>query len=293
MSSEDSKQECRTNIGELLEKPYNMIGDYYALNQYRKGVLGMSVYSMYFSPTGGTKKVMDILTKGLSMDGQIDFSVADADYSAYSFTKEDVCLIGVPSFGGRVPAIVLKRMKQMRVNGTMAVLVVVFGNRAYDDTLLELKNEASACGYTVGPAVAAVAEHSIMHQYGKGRPDAQDEIELRQFSGKIAELITNRKDGKDIAVPGNLQYREYNGVLFKPRADKACTKCGVCAAKCPVHAIPQDNPASLDEEKCISCMRCIAVCPQNARKLNKVVLFAASRAMKKAFADRKQNELYL
>ena len=253
----------------------------------------MSVYSMYFSPTGGTKKVMDILTEGLSIDRQIDLSAGDADYSAYSFTEEDVCLIGVPSFGGRVPTIVLERMRQMRANGAMAVLVVVFGNRAYDDTLLELKTEASACGYMVGAAIAAVAEHSIMRQYGKGRPDAQDETELRQFSKDIAELIANRKDAKDFIVPGNSQYREYSGVPFKPKADKDCTKCGQCAEKCPVQAIPRDNPASLDEEKCISCMRCITVCPQNARKLNKAVLFAASQAMKKAFADRKQNELYL
>jgi len=253
----------------------------------------MSVYSMYFSPTGGTKKVMDILTEGLSVDSRIDLSAADADYSTYSFTNEDVCLIGVPSFGGRVPSIALERMRKMRANGAMAVLLVVFGNRAYDDTLLELKNEASACGYTVGAAVAAVAEHSIMRQYGVGRPDAQDEAELRQYSKEIEELITNRKNVKDFTVPGNSQYRDYSGVPFKPKADKSCTKCGLCAEKCPVQAIPHDDPASLDKEKCISCMRCITICPQNARKLNKTVLFAASQAMKKAFEGRKQNELYL
>lgn len=253
----------------------------------------MSVYSMYFSPTGGTKRVMDILTEGLSIDSRIDLSIADADYSAYSFRPEDVCLIGAPSFGGRVPAIALERMRQMRTNGAMAVLVVVFGNRAYDDTLLELKNEASACGFTIGAAVTAVAEHSIMRQYGEGRPDAQDEAELRQFSKEIAGLIANRENAKDFTVPGNPTYTKYDGVPFKPKADKACTKCGVCAEKCPVQAIPQDDPASLNGEKCISCMRCIAVCPQNARKLNKAVLFAASQAMKKAFAGRKLNELYL
>jgi len=229
----------------------------------------MSVYSMYFSPTGGVKKVMDILTEGLSVDRQIDLSAADVDYSAYSFTEEDVCLIGVPSFGGRVPTIVLERLRQMRANGAMAVLVVVFGNRAYDDTLLELKTEAIACGYMVGAAVAAVAEHSIMRQYGEGRPDAQDEAELRQFSKEIAELITNRKSVKDFAVPGSSQYREYGGVPFKPNADKSCTKCGLCAEKCPVQAIPHDNPASLDKEKCISCLRCITICHRTPENLTR------------------------
>lgn len=253
----------------------------------------MNVYSIYFSPTGGTKRVMDILTQGLPLESQIDLSAAGEDYSAYSFAGEDVCLIGVPSFGGRVPFIALERLRQMRANGAAAILVVVFGNRAYDDTLLELKNEASYCGYTVGAAVAAVAEHSIMRQYGEGRPDAQDEIELREFSKEIAELISDRKKVKAFAVPGNPKYREYKGVPFKPKAGKTCTKCGVCAEKCPVAAIPKENPSSLDEKKCVSCMRCTTVCPHNARKLNKAVLFAASQAMKKVFAGRKQNELYL
>ena len=48
-----------------------------------------------------------------------------------------------------------------------------------------------------------------------------------------------------------------------------------------------------DTEKCISCMRCVAICPKKARKLNKVLLFAASQKMKKACGGRKKNELFL
>lgn len=252
----------------------------------------MSIYSVYFSPTGGTKRVMDILTEGLSVDSQIDLSAPKADYSAYSFTEGDVCLIGAPSYGGRVPSIVLERMRKMQANGAMAIPVVVYGNRAYDDTLLELKNEARACGYKVVAAVAAVAEHSIMRQYAEGRPDADDKTELRQFSEKITRAIASGHI-KDFTVPGNSQYKKYHDVPFKPKANKDCSKCGTCAEKCPVQAIPQDNPASPDKGKCISCMRCIAVCPQKARKLNKVILFAAGQALKGALSGRKQNELYL
>ena len=56
--------------------------------------------------------------------------------------------------------------------------------------------------------------------------------------------------------------------LMKPQADDTCLKCGTCAAKCPVQAIPPQRPWETDGEKCISCMRCLAICPAHARKLD-------------------------
>jgi ferredoxin len=255
----------------------------------------MSVYSLYFSPTGGTKKVLDILTDELSVDVQIDLSERGDDYGAYHFDKEDVCIIGVPSFGGRVPGVALERMKQMQVEGALAVVLVVFGNRAYDDTLLELKNEANACGFTVAAAIAAVAEHSIMRQFGEGRPDNNDEEILRNYANALKELIAHKEKARDFQVPGNKPYKAYGGVPLKPKANKSCIRCGRCSEKCPVGAIPGDNPSSLNGSKCVSCMRCIAICPQHARKLKKVVLFVISQIIniKKAFVSRKANELYL
>jgi ferredoxin len=252
----------------------------------------MGVYSLYFSPTGGTKRVMDILMEEFSVDAQVDLSERDVDYGAYHFGRDDVCLIGVPTFGGRVPAIALERIKQMRVNGALAVVVAVFGNRAYDDALLELKNKAISCGFTVEAAIAAVAEHSILRQFGNGRPDTKDKKELRGYANRIKELIAYRENAKDFPVPGNQPYKEYGGVPIKPKANKLCIQCGLCAAKCPVGAISADNLASLDKSRCISCMCCIAVCPKHARRLNKVAVFVVSQVMKKACSNRKENELY-
>lgn len=254
----------------------------------------MSIYSLRFSPTGGTKKVMDILTEQLSIDKHIDLADPDANYETYRFSEEDICLIGVPSYGGRVPALALEHMRQMKVRGTLAILVVVFGNRAYDDTLLELKDEAEALGFTTGAAIAAVAEHSIFRQFGTGRPDKEDEKELSSYAQEIGKVIASRENIKGFVVPGNKPYKKYDGVPMKPKADKSCTKCGTCAALCPTGAISKEDPSSAPEEDtCISCMRCIAVCPENARNLNKAVLFAASKALKKACSDRKENELHL
>ncbi|MGN0332721.1 MAG: EFR1 family ferrodoxin [Lachnospiraceae bacterium] len=265
----------------------------------------MSLYSIYFSPTGGTKKVMDILSdewKENELVEEIDLSNADCDFSEYTMTKEDVCLFGVPSFGGRVPEVILNRIAQMKNEGAMAIPVIVYGNRAYDDTMFELKEGLESNSFHVKAAIAAVAEHSIMHQFAKGRPDKKDETELREFVRKIKETLKAEKislaegsmqERKKLLVPGKKPYREYNGVPFKPKANRKCVKCGICVEKCPVQAIPKENPVSVDEQKCISCMRCIQICPHKARRLNKIMLFMASQGMKKVCSGRKPNELYL
>ena len=60
-------------------------------------------------------------------------------------------------------------------------------------------------------AVSAVAEHSIMHQFARKRPDAKDKKELKEFAQKIIHKIKSG-DEKEISVPGNKPYRKYNGV---------------------------------------------------------------------------------
>lgn len=254
----------------------------------------MKLHNIYFSPTGGTKRVMELLGSELATGWRkVDLSKYGKDYSKYCYDADDVCLIGVPAFGGRVPDVALKNLRQMKPNHARAVLVVTYGNRAYDDTLLELKNETETMGFEVIGAVAAVTEHSIMHQYGTGRPDADDREELRTFAKHIRRRLEREEKFTDIAVPGNEPYREYHGVPLKPKAGNACNNCGTCAALCPVGAISEENSSETDSEKCISCMRCIAVCPSKARSLNKIMLIAASQKLKKACAQRKNNQIFL
>ena len=193
----------------------------------------------------------------------------------------------MPYFGGRAPAVALQRLKKIAGNGAKCTLVCVYGNRAYEDTLVEMEDAAKESGFRVVAAVAAVAEHSIMPRYAAGRPDASDKKQLEQFAEQIAG-----KTEAVVSIPGNRPYKKAGGAGLVPKAGKSCTKCGLCAESCPVQAI---DPASFtaDAKKCISCMRCVKQCPEKARKVNGAMVSIAAMAMKKACSVRKENELFL
>lgn len=249
----------------------------------------MKVFEFCFSPTGGTKKVADILMEPWTCEKRF-VDLLHEPIIMESITKQDICMFAVPSFGGRVPAIAIERIKMMQGNGAMAILVAVYGNRAYEDTLIELKDTIEAAGFVAKAAIAAVAQHSIFHQFASERPDEQDRKELQAFAEMIRTKIVT---AGPLEVPGNHPYREFSGVPLKPKAGKACMSCGICAKECPAGAISLQDPKKTDKTKCISCMRCIAVCPSHARSNNALLIKAAGKKMEKNCTSRKENILFI
>ncbi len=254
----------------------------------------MNCYEIYFSPTGGTQKVAHILAKGMGTKfTEIDMIKYPDKLQQLKLTEEDLCLIAVPSFGGRVPSAAAEELKKAKGCGAKAVLAAVYGNRAIDDTLAELQDIVEEAGFTCIAGIEAVAEHSLMRQFGAGRPDGADERELTDFAAKIKAGMEGNGTGNKLKLPGNRPYRVYNGVPLKPEAKGKCVACGLCAKECPAGAIPGDHPRSTDREKCISCMHCVRVCPRKARSCSRLLGFMAGQKLKKHCVGRKENRLYL
>ena len=256
----------------------------------------MKIFEIIFSPTGGTKKVADIICHALDENIEnieiVDLMKTDDDFSSVHITEDDLCVIAVPAYGGRVPTPAVSHIDTLRGNGAKAILVAVFGNRVIDETLLELQDVTTAAGFKPIAAIEAVAEHSLARVHGAGRPDTDDEKDLETFAKQIFEKL-DVLDGTALTVPGVRPFKEFKGSSAKPSVKKFCTSCGLCATQCPVKAIPKDAPDITDKNLCISCMRCVTVCPNQARYVPDEITETITKFLAPLCAERKPNKLYM
>lgn len=242
----------------------------------------------HFSPTGGTKKVADAIAAGFGTPVvEMDLTKADA---AVQLDENDALMTVLPVYAGRVPQISLERLSALKANGQKAVAVVVYGNREYDDALLETKNALDAGGFQVIAAAAFIAEHSIVRSIAAGRPDAEDEALCRQFATDVMAKLENLTP---VNVPGNDPYVELKPSAFHPAADENCVQCGVCAGQCPVGAIPLAESHKTDPDLCINCMRCVAVCSQQCRALPAPFVAGATKMLSEKAAGYKKPVVFL
>ena len=223
---------------------------------------------IYFSPNGTTKKVIDAITDGMNFQKlkQVNL-IKKSNIKKHIFTDNDVVIIGIPVYSGRIPLTVINRLKNFRANNTKTILVVVYGNRHYDDALLELKDLVIELGFSPIAAAAFIGEHSFSspkYPIAEGRPNSTD-LKLAKDFGK--QIMTNFENRNKIKVPGNYPYKERSEKLkVKPKIDiDLCDFCGMCEKVCPVDAISIfKDRVDIDEDLCIYCHVCVRICPQKA-----------------------------
>jgi ferredoxin len=250
---------------------------------------------VYFSATYTTEKVVKLIAKEFKekiTDYDITQFVPESDLN---MEKNDLLIVGVPVYAGRVPSGAVNALNKFKGNKTPAIITCVYGNRDYDDALLELKDIVQKNNFRIISAGAFIAQHSIFPEAGYNRPDENDIQIIKNFANKSSELLSSLSDIdslQDIEVKGNRPYKIPGNIPLKPRGNRKCNKCGTCVKLCPVTAIEADSPRKTNKEKCISCGRCIVVCPQKARYFGGLLYKIAGRKFIKTYSVRKEPEVY-
>lgn len=261
-----------------------------------------SVELIYFSPTGTTRKVMEAIAEGTTgVTERIDLTPPSSGLGQPIEMSGDLTIIGSPVYGGRIPAAMVSRFHRIRGNNTPAVIVVLYGNRAYEDALLELKDLAVESGFRPIAAGAFIGEHSYSTSsmpVAAGRPDADDLMIAKEFGRGVREKMINMHAGSESKlprVPGNSPYKERKLLAnISPVTDgAACAKCGTCVAVCPTAAIVIAETTATDPAFCLRCCACIKNCPAGARKMEDQQIRQLTKWLTDNCRDRKEPETYL
>ncbi|WP_203545022.1 EFR1 family ferrodoxin [Desulfovibrio sp. JC010] len=256
----------------------------------------------YFSPTGTTAKVIHEIARGMTPESPetLDLTSPQARTETLCSSAKELLILAVPVYMGRIPAI-LDGLNQLRLERTPVVCVVVYGNRAYEDALLELGAAVKKRGGIPVAGAAFIGEHSFSSPElptAHARPDAQDLKQAYDFGCQIKaklEQLSDNLEKQQVEFPGN---RPYGGLtklwdVDFISVDEKCTQCGLCAEICPANAISTEKSSSIDIVKCISCCACIKKCPANARSIKPGPVQDAAHRLNSLFNARKEPEIFI
>ncbi len=267
---------------------------------------------IYFSPTGTTETIIKGISQGLTTE-RVDFVNITKQQNRKDVPQKvngDLVILGTPVYYGRVPEIVAAYLSTLEADKTPIVLTVVYGNRAYEDSLRELNDIAVSKNFIPLAGGVFVAEHSYSssdYPIAKGRPDNADLQKSKEFGEAIQDKINSLKSLDELPrleipgespyiVPDNLHMIEKarTFVDLTPVTDtQKCTQCGDCAEACPTEAISHEDFSQTDKWKCIICYACIKSCPEDARQMKDPNFQAAVQMLHQNCQIRKEPEWYL
>lgn len=251
-----------------------------------------SVTAVFFSPTGGSRRSVISMAEALSGGtcASIDLTPVQTP-PAQQFGKDDFVVFGVPCYKGRVPVLAVQRLSALRGTETPCIITVTYGNRDYDDALLELYDLVTAQGFRPEGAAALVGRHTF-GEIQTSRPDSNDAAENSRFVEQVLARM-RRGEAPALHIKGERPYRgEGTGAGFVPLTSEACTNCGLCVKECPAGAIA-DDCRTIDSSACLSCFRCIRLCPEQAKHMNVEPYLSFARDFSLKLSARRENEYFL
>lgn len=247
----------------------------------------MKINCAYFSPAHTTEKVAKYIAKNMG-DVSVSFDLIRDNDKSLTFEKNDVLVVAVPVYCGRIPATSVPMLEKLNGNGAKAVISVVYGNIHIGDAMRELFDILKKQNFEIIGAGAFIAQHSMAPKVAKNRPDADDFKIMDEFVAKCKNNLADKNFVNACDIVGNFPYTKPPKLPAYPLPTKDCTNCGLCAKFCPAGAIDSEDFSKVDHKKCISCMACVDICPKNSRKVNPIISIFAKSGLGIAGIKRKE-----
>lgn len=277
------------------------------------------IKTYFFSPTGGTRQVVQHLAERLGA-----LLHAEVEYHSYTLSRErevlpvfdadDIVLWATPVYAGRIPnktldyvraAITHSSHQALKPSGIKSIALVTFGNRAYDNALAELVGLMEEGGMKPVGAAAMVTRHSFSDTLGAGRPNEEDLAALDRFAEQLAaKLSIFNSQSSILKVPGEAHPEKYYTPLktnnapagflkAKPSCNPdRCTRCGKCLDVCPMGSIESNDGIPAFDGICIKCQACRRRCPTGAIAFTDPEYLSHVAMIERTFAAPKKPEFF-
>lgn len=259
---------------------------------------------VYFSPTKTTQKIVNALAhaKAFANAEIIDNNLTSPNFetSLKPIESDDLVIFGMPVYAGRVPVEAIERFEKINNSASPVVLIAVYGNRHYDDALIEMRELATAKGMLPIAAGAFIGEHSYSTNefpVAANRPDENDIQIAEKFAQQVFEKLNKLADASKIEplnIPGTFPLPERRPLpdAFAETDYDKCIKCKKCIDLCPTGAIEFSDKIETVAEKCIICCACIKACPTNARFTKSEKIQGFSKLLFEKCSQRREPEIF-
>lgn len=305
------------------------------------------VTAIYFSPTGGTEKIVRAAAEELvrsltdkdekqgddgtgvsgkaamissmsenrasvtnAPSGFSEINITDPEVrkNIFTFTEGEAVVIGVPTYAGKTPNKLLPYLREgFAGTGAVAIPVVTYGNRNFDNSLAELVSVMKSNGFAIAGAGAFACRHAFTDKLGPGRPDendlkdavklaahAADTIKAADKASNLPEIKVDGEADAPYYIPKGIDGKPAKFLKAKPLTDTdKCIGCGHCVEVCSMASIdPQD--VSQVPGICIKCQACVRGCPVHAKYFTDEAFLSHIKMLEQNYAKPlKPNKLFI
>lgn len=106
------------------------------------------LHIIYYSPTHTSKKIARSIGEGTGIARRQETDLTTDRSKAEITVKDAICVVAVPVYGGLVAPTAAERILRLKAVNCVAVPVVVYGNRDYEDALVQLRDQLRRQGFT-------------------------------------------------------------------------------------------------------------------------------------------------